>query len=217
MAINMAQKRGRKAQRRKQQVALKRRADALEVSLPAQIARAARTPVQHCYLTEAIFECGMGTLVLARGGTRQHLTMCAFLLDTYCLGIKDVMIDSVDDGAFEHYMHVSSIGSPMIPVDPAYARKLLRDLAAWSRSFGFAPHRDFAVAERLFGEVNADDSDAVFEFGLEDEAVYMPGPGESSATILRRAEQLQKALGHGQGVAADTDTDADPAGRIKAA
>jgi hypothetical protein len=41
-----------------------------------------------------------------------------------------------------------------------YARKLLRGLAAWSQSIGFAPHRDFAAVEPIFGDVNADASDA---------------------------------------------------------
>lgn len=60
MAVNMAQKRARKAQRRKQQVAEKRRAEALEAGLPARVARAARLPVQHCYLSEALVEDGIG-------------------------------------------------------------------------------------------------------------------------------------------------------------
>jgi hypothetical protein len=44
MAVNIAQKRARKAQRRKQVVAQKRRAEELEASLPARVLRAARSP-----------------------------------------------------------------------------------------------------------------------------------------------------------------------------
>jgi hypothetical protein len=51
-------------------------------------------------------------------------------------------------------------------VDPSYARKLLRDAAAWAAAtHGIAPHRDFAVAERLFGGVSADACDVPFRFG----------------------------------------------------
>ena len=52
MAINIAQKRARKAQRRKQVVAQKRRAEELEASLPARVLRAAQAPIQHCFLSE---------------------------------------------------------------------------------------------------------------------------------------------------------------------
>ena len=73
MAINIAQKRARKAQRRKQVVAQKRRAEELEASLPARVLRAARSPIQGCFLTEALFGGGIGTLVLARGVTSDHV------------------------------------------------------------------------------------------------------------------------------------------------
>ncbi len=195
MATNMALKRGRKAQRRKQVVAQKRRAEISEASLPARVLRAAQAPIQHCLLTESVFDVGMGTLVLARGATPHHVAFSSFLIDTFCLGIKDVMFESVDSEVFEMYMDATDAGSPIVSVDPSYARKLLRDLAAWSQSIGFAPHRDFAAVERMFGDVSADASDAVFRFGRDGKPVYIPGPNDTAPLIQRRIEQLQKHLG----------------------
>jgi hypothetical protein len=194
---NMLQKRAKKAQRRKQVVAQKRREEALEAGLPARVLRAAQAPIQHCLVTESVFDVGIGTLVLARGATQQYLAASSFLIDVFCLGIKDVMFKSFESEEFETYMDVMEAGSPMIAVDPAYARKLLRDLAAWSKSIGFAPHRDFAAVEPLFGDVNADASDAVFQFGQDGKPVYIPGPGDTAAATRQRIEQLQKYLGDG--------------------
>lgn len=195
MATNMALKRARKAQRRKQVVAQKRRAEILEASLPARVLRAADAPIQHCFLSESVFDIGMGTLVLARGATRHHFAFSVFLIDTFCLGIKDVMFETAESEVFEMYMEVTDAGSPTVSVDPSYARKLLRDLAAWSQSIGFAPHRDFAAVERVFGDVSADASDAVFRFGRDGKPVYIPGPNDTVHLIQRRIEQLQKYLG----------------------
>jgi hypothetical protein len=192
---NMALKRARKAQKRKQMVAQKRRAQALEAGLPARVLRAANAPIQHCFLSESLFELGMGTLVLARGATRIHVELSSFLLDTFCLGIKDVMFESVEGEVFEDYMEATEAESPMVDVDPACARNLLRDLAAWSRSIGFAPHRDFAAVERIFGNVSADASDAVFRFGRDGKPAYIPGPNDSASVIRQRIAQLQKHLG----------------------
>jgi len=192
---NMALKRARKAQKRKQVVAQKRRAEALESGLPARVLRAAHAPIQGCFLTESLFEVGMGTLVLARGASRHHIALSSFLIDTFCLGIKDVMFDSVEGKVFEGYMEATDAGSPMVAVDPGYARKLLRDLAAWSQSIGFAPHRDFAAVERMFGDVSADASDAVFRFGHDGKPVYIPGPTDTAPLIQRRIAQLRKVLG----------------------
>jgi hypothetical protein len=196
MATNMALKRARKAQRRKQVVAQKRRAEALEASLPARVLRAADAPIQHCFLTESVFDLGIGTLVLARGASPYRVALSSFLIDVYCLGIKEVMFESVDNDFFEMYMDATDAGSPMVSVDPGYARKLLRDLAVWSQSIGFAPHRDFAVVERIFGDASADTSDAVFQFGRDGKPVYIPGPNDTAALIRRRLEQLQKYLGN---------------------
>ena len=135
------------------------------------------------------------TLVLARGVTPHHLALSVFLIDVFCLGIKDVMFESVESEAFEIYMDATDAASPIAPADPGYARKLLRDLAAWSQSIGFAPHPDFAAVERIFGDVSADASDAVFRFGRDGRPVYIPGPNDTAPLIRRRIEQLQKYLG----------------------
>ncbi len=69
MAINLAARRGEKNQRRKAAVAQKRKAE-LEAGTIAGRVRLAQTfPIQHCLLTRATFEVGMGTLVVARGAT----------------------------------------------------------------------------------------------------------------------------------------------------
>jgi len=184
--VNMLQKRAKKAQKRKQVVAQKRQADISEASLPARVLRAAHAPIQHCFLTESAFGVGMGTLVLTRGATPDHLTLGSFLLDTFCLGIKDVMFRPLESKVFEMHMEAMNAGSPMVSVDPSYARKLLRDLAAWSHGIGFTPHRDFAAVEKMFGDVSADASDAVFRFGREGKPFYISGPNDTVPLIQRR-------------------------------
>jgi hypothetical protein len=83
----------------------------------------------------------------------------------------------------------------MVSFDPSDSRRLLRDLAAWSQSIGFAPHPDFAAVERIFGDVSPEASDAVFQFGRDGRPVYIPGPNDTAPLIRRRIEQLQKYLG----------------------
>ena len=195
MATNIALKRARKAQRRKQVVAEKRRAEALDASLSARVLRAAGMPIQHCFLTESLFDIGMGNLVVARGATPHHLAFSSFLIDVFCLGIKDVTFESMEGEVFDLYLDVMDAASPMAPADPSYARKLLCDLAAWSRSIGFAPHRDFAAVEPVFGDVNANASGAVFRFGRDGRPVYIPGPNDAASVVQRRIEHLKRHLG----------------------
>jgi hypothetical protein len=66
-------------------------------------------------------------------------------------------------------------------IDPCYARKLLRHVTAWAATNGVAPHRDFAVLEKLFGDVDADACDLSFQFGHDGKPVYISGPNDSPA------------------------------------
>jgi hypothetical protein len=197
MAINLALKRAQKAQRRKRVAEEKRRAATIEKSLGVRVLRAARAPIQHCLLMDSLFEIGVGTLVLARGATPHYVGMGCFLIDVFCLGIKDVVFKELDEEMLEPFWQTMDVAAPMISVDPSYARKLLRDLAAWSHKIGFPPHREFAAVEPLFGDVNADACDAVFQFGCDGKPRYIPGPSESRLQIRDRLEHLRTTLGEG--------------------
>ena len=190
MALNMALKRAAKANRRKIVLAEKRKSELRNDTLAERVIRASRAPIQHCLVPETLFDAGIGTVVLARGFTSNHLTLGLFLVDTWCLGVKDAYFRSADAETFESMMATVNETTPMAPVDPSYARKLLRDAAAWSASIGFSPHRDFAAVERLFGDVSADASDATFQFGGEGKPFYVSGPSESPAQVRHRIEQL---------------------------
>jgi hypothetical protein len=193
MAVNMAQKRAKKAQRRKQLATLAKREDAIHNSFPARVARATQAPIRHCYVNEGLFELGMGTLVLARGHTSQ-LAVAVFLLDTFALGVKDVMFKVMDAEQVERYLDMADAGSTMVPIAPSEARRLLRELTAWSKGHGFAPHRDFVAVEKIFGDVNADDSDGVFRFGRDGKPVLISGPFDSDDELLLFDEASETAL-----------------------
>ena len=160
--------------------------------------RAPRGPMRRfstAWSPNCCLKLGIGTLILARGATPHHLAFGSFLLDVFCLGIKDVMFESLESDEFAMYVEATDAGASLVSIDPHHARKLLRDLAAWSQSIGFAPHRDFAAVERIFGDVSADESEVDFQFGSDGKPLYIPGPFESATLIRRRIEQLQKHLG----------------------
>ena len=166
MAANVALKRAAKANRRKAVVAEKRKLESIGNSPTTQVLRAAQAPIRHCVMTQALFHCGMGTVILVRGATGFHLACSGFLVDAWGRGVKDAYFRRMSGDALETLLARMDTQSPLEPVDPSYARKLLRDAATWAATRGFPPHRDFAVAERLFGDVSADACDATFLFGL---------------------------------------------------
>jgi hypothetical protein len=166
MPVNLAARRGAKNQRRKVVAAQKRKADLGAGTMSGRVRLAAADPIQRCLLTQGLFDVGVGTLIVARGATPYNLTMGGFLLGTHGLGVKDTFLSSISGPAFDDYLDCIAMAAPAEPVDPGYARKLLHDLVAWARAEGFAPHRDYAKLEPIFGSV-AMASGPEFQFGFE--------------------------------------------------
>jgi hypothetical protein len=191
MATNMALKRAAKASRRKAVVAEKRKSELHATTLSEQVRRAASTPMQYCLLAEGLLQRGSGVLVLARGITTDHLGVGVFLLDSFCIGVKDVIFGRM--GGLEFAAMISSLEAEVAldPVEPSHARKLLRDLAIWAQAVGFAPAADFAAVERLFGDVSAEACDTAFQFGREGKPFYIQGLSDSPAQVLRRIEMVR--------------------------
>ncbi|MGE4078872.1 MAG: hypothetical protein AB7F22_25260, partial [Reyranella sp.] len=98
----------------------------------------------------------MGYLLLARKAADGRTAMAIFLLDVYCVGVKDVILRVAGAHEIERFMDRLNVAQPMTAIEPPRARKLLHDLVAWSGSIGLAPHPDYAVAEPLFGDVSVD-------------------------------------------------------------
>jgi hypothetical protein len=199
MASNIALKRAKRAQQRKQVVALKRRLEVVESALGLRARRAAQSPIRLCALhgevVDGAVEGGIASVVLARGRTQDFVTVAIFLVDTFCLGIKDVFFRDLDGDELAFICEGLSETAPLTAVEPAYARKLLREAAAWGASIGFRPHRDFVAAEQTFGDVGAESCDAAFTFGHDGRPLYMPGSTETRAQIRQRFAHLIARFG----------------------
>jgi hypothetical protein len=194
MPSNIAARRAAKANRRKAVLAQKRKMEQHAGSLAGRVALAASAPIRHCLLGDGWSECGMGALILTRGVTSSHLVMGTFLIDSFCLGVKDVLFRSIEGDEFDALIDAMDLDAPISPIDPAYGRKLLRDVTAWAASIGSPPHRSFAVVERLFGTVDANACTTEFQFGLNGTPFYVPGPAETPKQIHRRMERFHRRI-----------------------
>ena len=160
----------------------------------AEIRRAASAPIERCFVQNGWMERGNGLVILTRRTGARSLACAIFLLDTFCLGVKDAMFRQGDEAEITMIVEEAGGAAPLDAVEPSYARKLLRDTVAYARSLGIEPPADYAAAELLFGDVAADECAIAFEFGVGGRPVYIPGPGESPTQIRRRIEALRRTL-----------------------
>ena len=195
MARNPAARKAAKAAKRKVVVAAKRKDERDASSVSGRVAQAAREPILRCLLSDEIYEFGMGTLVLIRGLSGGYQTVAVFQLDIFCLGVKDTVFRGMDRDAGEAFLGHLSGSTPLSAIEPEEARKLLRDAAAWGTANGFPPHKDYAVLERLFGDVVPAATDYTPRFGREGKVSYVAGPNETPAEIARRSAIVRARFG----------------------
>lgn len=195
MAANIAQRRAAKAARRKR--VLTERQQATAVPLAEKVRRLAERPLYRCLIHGDASEAGIATVFLAREAETGEIAMAAFLVDTYALGIKDVVFRLLEPSQFDEFISMAQAAAPVVPVDPAYARKLVRDARAYAASLGLRPHRNFAAVESLFGDVRAEDCSETFAFGRDGKPFYAVGPLETAAQIQNRFGRLAERLGPG--------------------
>ncbi len=197
MASRNLQRRHAKAVQRKKVLQERRRLDAAGAngSLAQRVRRARAAPVHACLMQDSLFESGIGMVILTRKTGVRSFALGNFLVDAYCLGVKDAMFREVDEEQLETLLDGIGAGARLAPIDPAYARKLLRDAAAYAQSLGLPPHPDYAAVGPLFGDVDADACDVQFPFGYQGRPLYVVGPTESPTQIRRQIDRLRRKLG----------------------
>lgn len=187
----LQKKRDKKNAKRKE---VKKFTGAVRSNMPAEWVMAASAPVADVYTPEGLFETGLGSIWFSRLLEGRRYALGVFLVDTFCLGVKNAMYAVLDEDKYlmhiENFLHVSE--ETFVQSDPAYVRKLVESAAAYAHSLGFEPHPDYKIAKMIFGDVDASASDAYFTFGRDGNPCYVPGPGDTPAQQRRVAKQLER-------------------------
>jgi hypothetical protein len=184
-----------KASRRKAVVAENRKAGAATKggAQARQVVVAARAPVKACIVSDGLFAEGIGQLILARTLPLGMVAASFFLIDVWCLGIKDAFFVVMTPQKFEDRMDELSRQQPFVDIDPPVARKLLHDAAVYAAGFGLAPSEDFAQAEGIFGDIPM--AMETFPFGKNGKPFFISGPHDSPTRIRRTLDTLVKRAG----------------------
>lgn len=162
---------------------------------------AARGPIHECYLNERLLDPGnnqgMGTVVVSRLGSGGMIAVGVYLLDVFCLGVKDAFARLVTREEFSHFLSQTKTQEPLKKVEPAMARKLVEDAVAYARGIGFEPHPDFRPARKLLDDIDTSACTVEFTFGDRGKPHFISGPYETSSRIRTICETLERKCGKG--------------------
>ncbi len=183
----------RRKQRRKQQ---DQAASGRSVHLGVTREQLKRSPIHKTLVSAAIFEHGIGDVIISRRLPDGRVAAGVFLLDVYCLGVKSAFFTVATVSDFESRVLGRFASQELGPTSHAYARKLVVEAIAYARGLGFEPHEDFHVAAGILGDV--DDSaecTEVFTFGKDGKPFYISGPHDSEAKVTRIIATLHDHCG----------------------
>ncbi len=132
---------------------------------------------------------GIGPVVVIRPRGGDRVDVGFFLVDRFCLGVKDAWFDSMELGELE------SAANRMFPdgrveKSGAWGRKFVESAVAYAKELGIAPAADYKKGARVFGGVRAEDCDETFSFGHNGKPLYIQGPNDTP----QRAEQVVALL-----------------------
>jgi hypothetical protein len=197
MAVSQNQrlrKAAAKAAKRKAVVAdkLARERRELTISKPRHIDFAA-SPIVACQMTSGLEARGMGTLTVVRKLTLGRYGLAVFLLDTWCLGVKDAFFRVVNSEQYETYSERSQAVGEAEQIDPARARRLVRDAVAYGASNGFPPPASVAEIEPIFGDVAP--AGEPFVFGKDGKPHFVAGPSDSQSRFRHVLKVLEQRFG----------------------
>ncbi len=164
--------------------------------LAAEFARIANAPVLDCLVCETVWDEGIGNVLLSRELRNGQVAYAVFLVDVYCLGVKDVIADIRSKMSYrEDLLQRLLDRNEFDEVSASYVRKLVESSVAYAHSFGLPPHRDYRIGKELFGNIDPADCDEEFEFGKDGKPFFISGPFDTPERCNRIMGNLREHCG----------------------
>jgi len=153
-------------------------------------------PIVEALIPSNLWDEGIGSLVISRRMPDARIALANFLVDTYCLGVKDAYFDLVSPIQYRTIVgKVNEVG-PLRPVAPELFAKLVSDAVAYARALGIPPHPDYEVARLLLAAIDTSRCTEQFEFGKDGNPFYIQGPNDSPGRAMQIAQRVRAAGGH---------------------
>jgi hypothetical protein len=188
------QKLERKAAKRKEKKHLETRERSQ--SMAERMTAATRFPVLHSLVTVDFWDEGMGWALLSRLMPDGFVAVAVFLVDRYCLGVKNAGAEIVPRSVYEdQFLRKMQSRFDARKMTPAGVRKLVEAAVAYAHDLGFAPQEDYHKAKALFGDIDPNECDETFEFGKDGKPLFIAGPSDDPARCRRILATLTDRLG----------------------
>jgi hypothetical protein len=157
---------------------------------------AEKWPIVQTLVGAQIWSEGIGHMTILREGPDGQLIFAAFLVDVYCLGVKDAFWRADTRQEYENVIQKMSEVQEMRPINPACLAKIIAGAVEYAQSLGFQPHPDYRHASMLLAGIDPSACRERFAFGRDGKPLYIQGPNESLAQARAIMERVHSMGGH---------------------
>lgn len=163
------------------------------------ILRYARTyPVYECMISSTWQkdEPGLVEILLARQQPDGDICYGVYLVDKYCLGLKNTFANAnFSRSRYQEEIHEGiGVETGMKDCPLELAHQMIYASIDYARQFGFEPHKDFALSQHLLLPRGELEEPYQLTFGKDGKPFYISGPRDNAQRIVR---QLEKTAGPG--------------------
>lgn len=155
--------------------------------------RVRNLPLGKCYINKDWYEMGMANIFVTREHSNGNKTIGMYLVDTYCLGVKDThYLFNITDKEFEEIKEQTSEQLELIDEKYELIHNIIFGGIDYAEEYGFKPHKDFKLTKYIL-----DDDENVelidIEFGLKGKPAVFVGKEKHPSNII---SQLEKVVGN---------------------
>ena len=167
-----------------------------EMSPRRKILQARRFPIYECLINPDWKEKGTANVVVSRQQPDGRMTFAVYLLDTFCLGVKnslcnaDFAITEYEEKLIDRFAKEAGVEK----CSPELAHQIIYGAIDFAAKYGFHPDKDFKLAQYVLEPRDAIGPATDLEFGHDGKPLYIAGPYDNVDKIM-----AQLALTAGEG------------------
>jgi hypothetical protein len=159
--------------------------------------RARKLPIAECWISADWQKAGICSIVVARKHATGNMTFGIYLVDTFCLGLKNSnpVFNKLE---YEYEDLLDKIFDPHIAgkeaIDYALAHNIIYGAIAYAEDLGFKPQKDWALSQMILEDDTEDIELIEVEFGKDGKPLFMNGPYDNVQKVLNT---LKQSVGEG--------------------
>ena len=144
-----------------------------------------------------LFEQGIGHVIVARRSPDGMILASVFMIDVFCLGVKDCFYRYMSQSQYEHFKVLLMPDEELL--EASNAKKLVLDSVVYAEKFHLQPHEDYQKTRKGLEGIDENKASLEFEFGkkFNDEKLpfYCAGPHDSESRMKEVLTLLERYAG----------------------